>query len=391
MASTKLRIIVTGYAGCVPVGGVAWDYLQYAIGLARLGHEIYYHEDTLKWPYHPLKAERVEQGTYSARFIRNFFARFAPELLDHWHYFHLREKSYGMSRVQFQEIARTADLFLNISGSASIPQELSSHCKKVFIDTDPGYNQIRMFQKKETTGKIPGFLRSHDQYFTYAENIYGDDCELPRLGVNWKTTRMPIVLDLWKVTPATARTSSPWTTVLSWSEFKEELEFKGMHYESKAQEFEKILSLPQKVPLDFQLAIGGNRPPLDRLRQHGWKLISGPRATQTAAKYQEFIAESRGEISIAKHVYSAMRTGWFSCRSACYLAAARPVVVQDTGFTNIIKTQNGIRTFGNLEEAAAGLKEMEADYEAHCEGALRVAHEYFDSSKVLKRFISDCI
>jgi hypothetical protein len=387
---SKLRIIVTGYVGCVPVGGVAWDYLQYVLGLAKLGHDVYYHEDTFKWPYHPVEEGRVADGTYSASYIEDFFKRYAPELCDHWHYLHLREKHFGISAKRFAEVASTADLFLNISGSCSIPQQLSANCKKIFVDTDPGFNQIKMLEKKQQRSKTPGFLRSHDRYFTYAENIGSADCLLPDLEVEWMTTRMPVVLDLWEPFARDVPTKeSHWSTVMTWSEFKRGLVYKGVNYESKAMEFEKIIDLPQELDLGFTLAMGGQDPPLERFLQKGWNVLSGPVATKTAEQYRQFITKSRGEISASKNVYVALRTGWFSCRSACYLAAGRPVVVQDTGFQSVLPIGQGIRIFRDLKEAVNGIREIESNYEFHAKAAYEIARNYFDSNDVLQRLIDD--
>jgi hypothetical protein len=392
LSFSKPRIIVTGYAGCVPVGGVAWDYLQYVVGLSRLGFDVYYHEDTFKWPYSPVKQALIQDGKYSARFIGNFFKRYAPLLSDSWHYLHLREKSFGMTRDKFDEIARTADLFLNISGSAAIPENLSSNCKKIFIDTDPGYNQIKMAQKKETTLRMPGFLRVHDLYFTYAENIGSEDCLVPTLDVVWKKTRMPVVLDLWR--PSTRNLpvkGTPWTTVMTWSQFKDELVYRGVQYYGKGPEFEKIIALPQNVEVPFKIAVGGVHVPTESLIQNGWNVVEGPSATRTPNKYQQFLAASRGEISVAKNVYAALRTGWFSCRSACYLAAGRPVVVQNTRFDKALPTGKGILQFDTLNEAVRAIREVESNYEHHVNAAQEIANEYFDSDKVLNRLVQDVI
>ncbi len=392
MSLSKPRIIVTGYVGYIPVGGVAWDYLQYPIGLARLGYDVFYHEDTLEWPYDPLKQERTLDAEYSAQYIEKFFEHYAPELSNRWHYLHVGKESFGMSRSRFTEIARTADLFLNISGASFIPEELSPNCVKVFIDTDPGYNQIRMAQKMAQTSKMPGFLTAHDQYFSYAENINSEDCLLPTFEVHWKTTRMPIVLDLWE--PFGNELPSkrePWTTVLTWSEFKGKLVYNGVEYEGKGVEFEKIMELPQRVDFSFEIAVGGNTTPVERLTQNGWKVLHGPDVTRTPQKYQQFIAKSRGEISVAKNVYVALRTGWFSCRSACYLATGRPTVLQNTGFDKVFPTDKGIKVFDNLNEAVSSIREIESNYEVHAKAAHEIAEEYFDSKKVLSRLVKDAL
>src|SRR5687767_15010080 len=141
-SASKLRIIVGGLVGNYPLGGVAWDYFHYVLGLARLGHDVYYHEDTWCWPYHPIECRYTSNGDYSANYIADFVRQYAPELRDRWHYLHVHETSFGMGRAAFDEVARTADLFLNVSGASRIPDGLAPGCVKVFIDTDPGYNQV---------------------------------------------------------------------------------------------------------------------------------------------------------------------------------------------------------------------------------------------------------
>jgi hypothetical protein len=393
MLKSRLRIIVTGLVGLYPVGGVAWDYLQYVIGLARLGHDVIYHEDTWSWPYHPVEKTYTAEGSYSAGYLADFFRTYAPDLSSRWHYLHLHETSFGMDRRAFDEVAATADLFLNVSGACMIPDGLSPSCIKVFLDTDPGYNQIMLSERFEWSEYVERWCQSveaHDQHFTYAENIHGADCLVPKLHYRWKTTRMPMVLDLWEPLAA-ARPSEtvPWTTVMTWNAFKGKLVYGGVEYGSKGVEFEKIMDLPQRVRPRLSVAVGGVNAPVDRLASRGWEVVDGPEATVTPARYQQFIQESRGEISTAKNVYVALRTGWFSCRSACYLAAGRPVVVQDTGFRSILPCGAGLLTFETLEEAEASLELIEADYEGQSLAALAVAREHFDCGRVLGKLVQD--
>jgi hypothetical protein len=255
-------------------------------------------------------------------------------------------------------------------------------------------------------------VNAHDRHFTYAENIYGADCNVPRLDYNWVTTRMPIVTSLWDDDARTAPSpGTPWTTVMSWNAFKGVLTYQGVEYRSKGAEFEKIVALPKTTQVPLLLAVGGITSPFRWLARHGWetayralsnlaqrnkfrqlqcfgwRVADGPSKTSAPEQYQEFIAQSRGEVSTAKNVYVAMRTGWFSSRSACYLAAARPVVVQDTGFGKILRCGEGLIAFNTVDEAVG----IEADYARHSEAARAVAVEYFDSGKVLARFIDDAM
>ncbi len=391
MRGSKLRIIVTGLAGLYPIGGVAWDYLQYPIGFLKLGHDVYYHEDTWSWPSQPIEKTYTREPGFSVGFIRDFVEKYAPPLRDRWHYRHLHETSFGMSREKFDEVAASADLFLNVSGACMIPDNLSGGCVKIFLDTDPGYNQIMMSERLSWSENIDRWCESvdaHDRHFTYAENIHGQDCLVPKLNYDWKTTRTPISIEHWEHL-ARAKPTGPWTTILTWNAFKGKLIYRGMEYGSKGEEFEKLVNLPSSVEVPLKVAVGGINAPLARLSQAGWQVADGPEATLTPAMYQELIASSRGEISPAKHVYVALRTGWFSCRSACYLAAGRPVVVQDTGFEPFVVPGEGLIAYRTAEEAAHGIIEVEHGYERHSAAALDLARQYFDSGKVLQKLLDD--
>ena len=142
--SQKLRIIVGGLVGQYPLGGVAWDYFHYLLGLHELGHEVYYHEDTWVWPLDPVKEYPVAEPSYTCNFIRDFFKRYAPPLVDNWCYVLLHDQHFGMTREAFAEVVRTADVYINVSGACFLPEGLSPRCKRVFMDTDPGYNQVVM-------------------------------------------------------------------------------------------------------------------------------------------------------------------------------------------------------------------------------------------------------
>ena len=394
MNSQRLRIIVTGLVGLYPMGGVAWDYFQYVIGLARLGHDVYYHEDSWSWPYNPVENRYTSEGDYSAKFIADFFAKYSPDLQDRWHYLHLHEQSFGMPRTAFEEIAKTADLFINVSGDCFIPDTLSPKCLKIFLDTDPGYNQIMLSERfawSENVERWCSIVKSHDRHFTNAENINGVDCLVPSAGFMWQPTGRPMVMSLWKPNGLMPMEMAPWTTVMTWNAFKGKLIYDGVEYKSKGSEFEKVIDLPRALKVPLKVAVGGVNAPLERLASFGWEVLDGPSATLAPGQYQDFITESRGEFSIAKNVYVAMRTGWFSYRSACYLAAGRPVVVQDTGFSQTIPTGEGLLAFTTMEEARRAIREVEGNYERHSRAARGIAEAYFDSDKVLKRLIDDAM
>lgn len=388
---TPLRIITTGLVARHPLGGVAWDYLQYAIGLARMGHDVVYHEDTGSWPFDPVANTVTADSAYSTTFLAAFVTEHAPELVGRWHYRHLGEASFGMDHGAFTRFARSADLFLNVSGASVLPDGLSDSCLTVFIDTDPGYNQIVLSERPSWSENVDAWAASvaaHRFHVTYAENIGRPDCLIPTLGFSWGTTRMPVVLDCWSgLSPPAPPPRSPFTTVTTWDAFKGPLLYGGVEYRSKGEEFDKLQDLPRRAGVPLCVAVGGCGVPRGRLADNGWEVLDGPAATRTPADYQRFIESSAGELSPAKQVYVAMRTGWFSCRSACYLAAGRPVVVQDTAFPPDLRSADGLLAFSTPDEAIDALAEVAGDHRHHTKAALEVARAHFSSDLVLGRLL----
>ena len=212
---------------------------------------------------------------------------------------------------------------------------------------------------------------------------------MPSAGIAWKKTRMPVVPELWPARLDEAGPASPWSTVMTWNVFKGKLEYRGAEYRGKAGEFAKIAGLPRRLGGAFRVAVGGTEAPLAELAAQGWTAEDGPTATLTPADYQDYLAASRGEVSVAKQVYVALRTGWFSTRSACYLAASRPVVVQDTGFAKLLPTGRGLHAFATEDEAAVAIAAVEADYDREAQAARDIALAHFDARQVLSRLIED--
>jgi hypothetical protein len=203
---------------------------------------------------------------------------------------------------------------------------------------------------------------------------------------------MPVVRDLWTMIADTIPPSdAPWSTVMTWNVFKGRLEYKGREYHGKDVEFEKIIDVPNRLSRSFRLAVGGTKAPLERLSAHGWMIEDGPNTTLMPLDYQNFIAASRGEISVAKNVYVALRTGWFSCRSACYLAAGRPVVVQDTGFSQFISARAGMLSFYNADGLVDAVSQIDQDYFLHSRAAMELAATYFNSDTVLTNLIDQAL
>ena len=370
---------------------MAWDYFHYVLGLHELGHDVYYHEDTWFWPFDPVKRHPTDEPDTRCVSFRAFFNEFAPAVRDKWHYVLLHEKSFGMTAGAFDDIARSADMFLNVSGACFFPNNLSPRCVKVFLDTDPGYNQIMLREKfawSEEVGRWCVQVADHDRHLTYAENIAGSDCVIPRAGFDWRPTRCVVTLPQWRAArDAPPPADAPFTTVMTWDYFKGKLLFGGVDYSTKVPEYEKFHDLPRRVGFPLALAIGGVKAPYDQIRQDGWRTLDAHVETLTPASYQRLIAASAGEWSVAKNVYVDTRSGWFSCRTACYLAAGRPAVVQETAWSRFIPTGRGLFAFSTMDGAVDGLERVAADPAGHRAGAYEVAREYLAPDKVLPPMI----
>lgn len=390
-AGEKLRIIVGGLVGQFPLGGVAWDYFHYLLGLYELGHDVYYYEDTWVWPFNPIERSATDNPDYTLRFFHDFFSAHAPELADKWHYVLLHDKRFGMSAQAFDEVAAGADIFLNVSGACFFPDKLSPKCVKVFLDTDPGYNQMMLQEKFAWSQNVLRWceqVASHDRHLTYAENIHGPDCLIPRGQFDWRTTRCVVTLPQWdRVRNSPPAAHAPFTTVMTWDYFRGHLICGGAEYFTKVPEYEKFRDLPSRTHVPLALAVGGDKAPLNRIAADGWQTLSAHEATLTPTSYQQLIHDSAGEWSIAKNVYVATHSGWFSCRTACYLAAGRPAVVQETGWSRFIPSGSGVFAFSTMDEAIVALYQAAADPAAQRDAAYEIAREYLAPDKVLPPMI----
>lgn len=382
-----MKAVVTGMIATYPVGGVAWDYGQYLLGLEKLGFEVYYLEDTAWQTYQPIKGEYGADPGYGVQFLNKTLSELSPTLKHRWHFRAMDGRTYGIESGRMSRIIAEADLFLNISGGTVLRDEYMINQCKIFIDTDPGWNHFVNFPKWDNN---PGWedthgWRAHDHFFTYAENIGLPGCNLPLLGVNWLPTRPPVIVDKWCPLPPAQK----WTTIMTWKNFSQPIEYQGQQYGTKEVEFEKIQTLPQLFNAKFEVAVGGNSPPKQYLQTLGWSIVDSVKQSMTLDLYRTYIQQSRGEFSVAKNVYVATHSGWFSCRSVCYLAASRPVVVQDTGFSDFIPTGAGLFAFNNIDEARLALAKVEQNYAKHQQAAFGIARKYFDSDKVIGKMLKD--
>ena len=380
----QLRIVVLGYVVRGPLGGMAWQSLQYATGLARLGHEVFLVEDSDDYVscFDPSRNVMDTDPSYGLRFAGDAFDRLG--LGDRWAYYDAHTGRWlGPCAARAPSICRHADLCLNVSGVNPDRPWLADIPSRVLIDTDPAFTQIRHLC--DPTARQAA-LR-HTAFFTIGEN-FGSAGSIPDDGLPWRRTRQPIVLDAWPATPG--RAGGKLTTVMQWDSYPA-LEHDGARYGMKSESFLPYLDLPKKAGPVFELVLPCARSLREDLRSRGWS-VRQPRApTRDPWSYQRYIQRSKAEFSVAKHGYVASASGWFSERSACYMASGRPVVVQDTGFSRVLPTGSGLLSFTTPDEAAAAVDELSRDYAGHCRAARQIAEAYFDARTILSELVESAL
>lgn len=384
-----MKIVVTGLIAQYPLGGVTWDYVQYPVGLAQLGHDVTYVEDPGSWPYDPETDGTTTDPSGNVRYLARVMARFG--LADRWSYriefADGGERYFGLSEAAVARRLAECDLFLNVSGACWIREPHLAARRRVYIDSDPVFTQIALALEKPCTVESLG---NHHLHFSFGERVGAPEWPLPRGPFPWRPTRQPIVLDAWPLAPPPP--GAPFTTVMNWTSYST-VEYGGRRYGQKDVEFLKILDLPARCPGErFEPAVGGGpgaRRPDRLLAEHGWQIVDTRDISADPESYRDFLARSKGEVSVVKEAYVAGRSGWFSCRSACYLALGRPVILEDTGFSRVLPTGQGLLPFDDLDSAAAAVTAVARDYAAHCRAARRLAEEAFDARAVLGRLLAE--
>lgn len=375
----RLRIIVLGYIVRGPLGGLAWHHLQYVMGLVRLGHEVYFVEDSDDYPscYDPMRGVTDTDPTYGLQFTKHAFEKLG--LGDCWAYFDAHRSQWlGPCSDNILSICLEADLLLNISGMNPLRPWLLEIPRRVLIDTDPVFTQIRHLSDPSALSQA----LQHTAFLSFGENIDSSLSTIPDDGLPWKATRQPIVLDAWPITPEPAQ--GMFTTVMQWNSYPAR-QYQERRYGMKSDSFAPYLNLPEKVGTIFELAVG--RAPHDLLSSRGWVLRDSLELTRDPWTYQSYIQQSKAEFSVAKHGYVVTHSGWFSERSACYLASGRPVLTQETGFSQWLETGSGIIPFSTSEEVMAGIEEINSHYEFHCRAARGIAEEFFEAGKILSSLL----
>ena len=366
----RLRVLVSGaLAGDSAQGGATWAVLQYVAGLRRLGHDV-----VLVEPVGRSTAERVTR-------FQDVCAEFALD--GHAALLVANSKStVGLPYQRLVEWSRRADVVLNVSGMLADPRLLEPIPVRVYLDLDPGFNQLW-----QSVQAIDMRFEGHTHFVTIGQAVGLPGCSVPTLGHDWIPTLPPVVLELWPA--ARDGSGGAFTTVANWRSYGS-IEHDGVHHGQKAHSLRRLVELPRRSPEQFELALSihpDEHSDLELLANHGWRLVDSARAAGTTTAYRAFIQGSRAEIGVVKSGYTASRCGWFSDRSACYLASGRPVVAEDTGFSRTLPTGSGLLSFTTLDDAAAAIEDVRASYPRHCRDARLIAEEHLDSDRVLSRLL----
>lgn len=378
-------LLVLHIVGQYPMAGVAWQAIHYLLGFKALGWDVWYVEDSGAAPYDPVAGGVTGETSYAVRYVADVMGRVG--LGDRWAYLDMMQNEvHGVGRAKLDELYGRARAIVNLCGATAPRAEHRRGGTLVYVETDPVYEQLKIALGETSSAD---FLRAHDVLFTYGENLGAPDCPVPTGGFDWKKTRPPVVMDCWAGTPDPA--ARFFTTVASFANKGKDVTWQGETYRwSKDENFLRFLDLPQRTPQPFRAAMRPFDPAIEaRVRAAGWDLVDPGDTSRDVDGYRDFIRQSRGEFTVAKDIYVRPKSGWFSDRSVCYLAAGRPVVTQDTGFGKFVPTGEGLFAFSTMDEAVDALARVNADYARHSAAARRVAAESFGAEPVLRRFLAD--
>jgi hypothetical protein len=359
-------VLLSGMVAGVPhQGGATWAILQYLLGLRALGHDVFVLEVVDRRP------DRRVGRAFDSLVEEWELAGCASLLVAH------TTCTSGASYDDAVRFARGADLLINVSGMLRDERLLDLVPCRLYLDLDPAFTQLWASCEAVDMG-----LDLHTHFATVGARI-GGGSPVPTCGRQWLTTLPPVALDHWPAT-RTVRCDA-YTTVANWRSYGT-IEHAGTRYGQKAHSFRELVDLPVRAGERFLLALDihpDERSDLDALSRHGWRRTDPVLVAGTPSRYRAFVQGSRGELGVAKHGYVVSRCGWFSDRSACYLASGRPVIAQDTGFTQVLPTGEGLFAFSGVDDVVEALAIVDADYEHHAAAARLIAEDHLAADRVM--------
>ena len=378
--ATRGKVVVWGLLASSAFGGMVWQVYHYLVALRRLGFDVWYVEDSDRLLYDTKTYHPTEDFTANVELLGGFMQQIG--FSRRWVFG--RPASNGaclgaLDRAALQVLYQDAEVAINLCGAQEL-QNVSADLKcLVYLETDPVQLQVGVASGDQSTIEM---LDAYHHLFTYGENIGFPDCLVPVQRYNWQPTRPPVCLDLWTATPPGKGASL--TSVANWKHKGKDVVWKGEAWRwSKHHEFRKFIQLPRKARLPMELAVGAiSEAEKRQLEAYGWRTrpsgsLDDPRA------YRHYIQGSLGEFTVAKEQYVRPRSGWFSDRSVCYLAAGRPVITQDTTFSKFVPTGQGLFAYTSEDEALTAIEAIAKDYEQHSAMAAEIAREYFDAQRVV--------
>jgi len=384
--ASKKKIVLLGMMSKMPVAGNAWLAIQYLVGFQRLGYDVYYVEAHGCTPRELMAHENDDGVLKAAHYIERILRRFDLQHAWAYHAPSAGDQIYGMTKDKLRALYSSAELIINLHGGTVPLSEHSETGRLIYLGTDPVEVELEVFHGVPRT---IDFLSAHEAFFTWGLNYGRPDCKLPYVEqFEFLPSPPPIVCDFW---PHNQAHGDRFTTIGNWRQLHREVQFQAETYHwSKHREYLKFLDLPQCTPQKFELALSSYGDEDRRLLEaHGWQVRPSMPFSADLDHYRDYLTGSRGEFTVAKDQNVRLRTGWFSERSAQYLACGRPVITQDTGFGSALPTGEGLFAFSTMEDILAAVEEINGSYERHCRAATTIARELLSYDVVLGKMLSD--
>jgi len=383
------RIVLLGAAAQMPFAGVWWQVRQYLEGFRRLGHDVHYVEDTGNWPYDPERETVTDDASGAVQ--RLGLLMNDAGFTGRWAFVNPARKGevWGLSARRLADVMARCEVLINLSGATVLGESHRAVPVRIYLETDPVTPQLEIALGRRATIE---FLAAHTHHFTFGERIGTPGCPVPVERFQYLPTRQPVVLDLWPPPPWFPQPPPRglrFTTIANWEQHHKDIVFAGNTYTwSKSVEFMKLLEVPGQVSARIELALAlDDAETIDLLRRSGFEVKPAMPLSRDPDAYRDFITRSGGEFTAAKDQNVRMRSGWFSDRTATYLATGRPAVVQDTGFEDVLPTGEGLLSFHSAQEAIDGLERVAGDYVRHSRAARELAGTHFRAETVLGRLL----
>ena len=375
-------IIFGTYMVRYPLAGSLSSKLQWIVGFQRLGHDVYVVEKSggANACYDPVRRMVSDDCSHGIAVTRDLLRRF--DLGEKWCFVDAAGHYHGMPQRTVRDVFAAADVYIDYGAHGLWRDEAAAAATRVYLDGEPGFRQMKM----AISGADAGDMNNFDHYFTVGRNVGTERSTIPTAGRLWKHAWSPVVVELFAAIPAPPP-NGPFTTIMNWQSHGR-LAYQGTTYGQKDNEFPKFIELPGLVDAAMEVAVSGSVPRAE-LARFGWRVSRAQAATSSYDAFVDYIARSAGEFSVCKNVFVATNSGWFSDRSAAYLAAGRPVVMQETGFSSHLPCGAGLFAVNTLDEAVDAINAIRGDSARHSAAARDIAKAHLDASVVLRPLLRE--